>query len=118
MTYPKEHVVESISTGDSDRTLIVNCTDKTGCVFVEIRQQNYGGQRVGWFTQSSVQVPPEALAAMRTALGIASALPEMVSAKRERATLKAARMEEDYVVTGRIPSPQAPALRVWHAESA
>lgn len=118
MTYPKENVVETISTGDCDRTLIVNCTDKTGYAFVEIRQQNYGGQRVGWFTQSSIQVPPEALATLRTALGIASALPEMVSAKRERVTLKATRSDEDVVVTGRISSTQAPALRVWHAESA
>ncbi|PQO42808.1 hypothetical protein [Blastopirellula marina] len=118
MTYPKEHVVETISTGDSDRTLIVNCTDKTGYIFVEIRQQSYGGQRVGWFTQSSVQVSPESLAALRTALGIASALPEIVSAKRERVTLKATRSDDNTVVTGRISTNKAPALRVWHAESA
>ncbi len=118
MTYPNEHVVETISTGEIDRTLIVNCTDKTGCVFVEIRQQSYGGLRVGWFTQSSVQVAPESLAALRTALGIASALPEMVSAKRERVTLKATRAEDEVVVTGRISPSKAPTLRVWHAESA
>lgn len=123
MTYPTENIVDTISTGDLDRTLIVNCTDKAGCIFVEIRQQSYGGQRVGWFTQSSVQLPPESLAAMRTALGIASALPEMISAKRERVTLKATRHESDHIIAGRMTaagglSKAAPALRVWHAESA
>ncbi|QDU74740.1 hypothetical protein Pan97_17530 [Bremerella volcania] len=119
MSYLKEHVVETISTGDRDRTLVVNCTDRDGCAFVEIRQQSFGGQRVGWFTQSSVQVSPESLAALRTALGIASALPDMVSAKnRERVTLKATRTEQDAIVSGRIGSSSAPSLRVWHAESA
>lgn len=118
MPYPTEQVVETISTGDRDRTLVVNCSDREGYAFVEIRQQSYGGERVGWFTQSSVQVPPESLAALRTALGIASALPEMVSAKRERVTLKARRQEDDAIVTGRIPAPAAPSLRIWHAESA
>lgn len=118
MSYPKEHVVETISTGDRDRTLVVNCTDREGCAFVEIRQQSFGGQRVGWFTQSSVQVSPESLAALRTALGIASALPDMVSAKRERVTLKATRPADEAIVSGRINPSSAPSLRVWHAESA
>jgi len=118
MSYLKEYVVETISTGDRDRTLVVNCTDRDGWAFVEIRQQSFGGQRVGWFTQSSVQVSPESLAALRTALGIASALPDMVSAKRERVTLKASRTEEDAIVSGRVPASAAPSLRVWHAESA
>lgn len=118
MTYPKEQVVETISTGECDRTLIVNCVDKAGCIFVEIRQQSYGGQRVGWFTQSSIQVAPESLTALRTALGIASALPEMVSAKRERVTLKATRGDDDMIVSGRITNRKAPELRVWQAESA
>lgn len=123
MTYPIENIIDTISTGEVDRTLIVNCTDKHGCIFVEVRQQSYGGQRVGWFTQSSVQLPPESLAAMRTALGIASALPAMVSAKRERATLKATRHENENIISGRIApalgeSTTPPSLRVWHAESA
>ncbi|MBA2115881.1 hypothetical protein [Bremerella alba] len=118
MSYLKENVVETISTGDRDRTLVVNCTDRDGCVLVEIRQQSFGGQRVGWFTQSSVQVSPESVAALRTALGIASALPEIVSAKRERVTLKADRSDNEAIVSGRIASSSAPSLRVWHAESA
>ncbi|GAA4423925.1 hypothetical protein [Bremerella cremea] len=118
MAYPTEQVVETISTGERDRTLVVNCSDREGQAFVEIRQQSYGGARVGWFTQSSVQVAPESLAALRTALGIASALPEIISAKRERVTLKVTRTEENSYVSGRITNSTPPALRVWHAESA
>lgn len=125
MPYPLEHVVDTISTGLQDRTLVVNCEDQTGGRFVEIRQQSYGGSRVGWFTQSSVQVPPETVAALRTALGIAGALPQMVAAKQERLAVQKNQPEQpcpDAVLAGSISSAElgktTPALRVWHAESA
>ena len=124
MPYPSEHVVDTLSTGLRDRTLVVNCEDKNGSRFVEIRQQSFGGNRVGWFTQSSVQVPPETLAVLRTALGIASALPEMVAAKQDRLAQKKNQPEPcpTAILVGSVPKPEPeksiPALRVWHAESA
>lgn len=115
MPYPQEHIVDTISTGETDRTLVINCTDRQGRVHTEIRQQSYGGSRVGWFTQSSVQVDPNSLAALRVALGVASAMPEVVSAKNNSA---ADRFEDGAVISGRISRPAPPALRVWQAESA
>ncbi len=120
MAYPVENVVETISTGERDRTLVVNCEDYAGERFVEIRQQSYGGTRVGWFTQSSIQVPRESLSLLRTALGIAGALPEMASAGFGRVSFKKNQSEQpspDAVLTGSIQT-QGPALRVWQAESA
>lgn len=107
MEMKTETIVETIPTGDHSRLLLVNCCDSDGAR-TELRQQNYGGDRVGWFTQSSITVPAESISLLRAGLGIASAMPEMVSARK----------------ISRVPAPsrkrgmEAPALRVYHAESA
>jgi hypothetical protein len=115
MAHRFENLVETIPAGGQERTVIVNCEDWEGARFVELRQQSWGGERVGWFTQSSVRLAPESVALVRRALGIAEALPEMVAAKQDKRAERvvvssSARMEKS--------TQQGPPLRVWHAESA
>jgi len=110
-----ENIVESIPTSEHERTLIVNCQLSCGKCVVEIRQQSYGGQRVGWFTQSSVQVPAASLKAVRAALGVAGAMPEMVAASKP--SHQVADQTPESIISART-SRQAIPLRVWHAESA
>lgn len=115
MAHRFENLVETIPAGGQERTVIVNCEDWQGARFVELRQQSWGGERVGWFTQSSVRMAPENVALIRRALGVAESLPEMVTAKqgkRASRTLVASSAVRDNA------SLEAPSLRVWHAESA
>jgi len=113
MPLHSEEIIQTIPAGERDRTIIVNCADDAGNCFVEIRQQSFGGQRVGWFTQASVSVAPESIALLRTGLGIASALPEMVNVKSQASV--ACHIDERRSVS---TADRSPALRVWRAESA
>ncbi|MEX0792803.1 MAG: hypothetical protein WD045_06675 [Pirellulaceae bacterium] len=112
MAHRFENLVETIPAGGQERTVIVNCEDWEGSRFVELRQQSWGGERVGWFTQSSVRMAPENVALVRRALGVAEALPEMVAAKQDKRVLVTSS------ATRENASLEAPSLRVWHAESA
>lgn len=92
---------------DGERTAVVVCTNDAGESHVEIRQQSWGGDRVGWFTQSSVRLAADQLAPMRQALGQAGAMPQIVAeAKKERR------------IAGERPDVFASHLKVWRAESA
>jgi len=115
MAHRFESLVETIPAGGQERTVIVNCEDWEGARFVELRQQSWGGERVGWFTQSSVRMAPENVALVRRALGVAEALPEMVAAKQDK---RAERVLVTSSAARENAALEAPSLRVWHAESA
>ena len=53
---------------DNEQLLVVHRHSADGRSRIELRQQTWG-EGVGWFTQSSVPIEPEQLAALRGALG-------------------------------------------------
>ncbi|TWT31885.1 hypothetical protein [Blastopirellula retiformator] len=108
MQIAQEFTVNTVyASTDGERTAIVICTAETGESHVEVRQQSWGGERVGWFTQSSVRLAVDQLAPMRQALGEAGAMPQMVAeAKKERR------------IAGERSDVFASHLKVWRAESA
>lgn len=57
-----------------ERTLLVHCHVADGISLIELRQQSWG-DGVGWFTQSSVQLEPDQVAQLRSALGTPKAMP-------------------------------------------
>lgn len=82
---------------DDERLLVVHRHQPNGGSRIELRQQTFG-EGVGWFTQSSVVIEPEQLAALQGALGgSAKTAPRPTSAARRG---------------------QGSHLRIAHAESA
>jgi hypothetical protein len=67
-----ETVLTSIPASDTERLLIVLVQSPHGSR-MELRQQSFSAG-LGWFTQSSVQLEPNQVAALRNALG--SSTPE------------------------------------------
>lgn len=57
-----------------ERTLLVHRHVADGNSLIELRQQSWG-DGVGWFTQSSVQLEPDQVAQLRSALGTPKAMP-------------------------------------------
>ncbi|EAQ81130.1 hypothetical protein [Blastopirellula marina] len=108
MQIAQEYTVNTVyASTDGERTAVVVCTNDAGDSHIEVRQQSWGGDRVGWFTQSSIRLAADQLAPMRQALGQAGAMPQMVAeSKKERR------------IAGERPDVFASHLKVWQAESA
>jgi hypothetical protein len=71
MSLPVETVLTSIPASDSERLLLVLLQSSTGSR-MELRQQSFSTS-IGWFTQSTVTLEPNQVAALRNALGAGSA---------------------------------------------
>ena len=92
---------DSDDPSDQQRVILVHCQDKSGRSQIELRQQ-FWGEGVGWFTQSTVSLEPNQIGQLRSALG---GQPQI------RATLQF----EDSTNLGKSPGFTP---RVVHAESA
>jgi hypothetical protein len=53
---------------DSEQVAVVLCQHE-GSSHISLRHQTYGGEGLGWYTQHSVDLEPEQVAALRLALG-------------------------------------------------
>jgi len=89
---------------ETERLLLVLVQPAEGASRVELRQQSFSGT-IGWFTQSTVQLEPGQVAALRNALGLT---PQAKTAKA------AARLPREF---SKVP-PAAWQPRVVHADSA
>jgi len=65
-----ETVVTAIPASDLERLLVVLVQTKDHGSRMELRQQSFSAG-IGWFTQSTVQLEPSQVAALRNALGTA-----------------------------------------------
>jgi hypothetical protein len=102
MSRTSETTLTAIPASETERLLVVLVQSPEHGSRMELRQQSFS-QGIGWFTQSTVQLDPSQVAALRNALGTSA------SAKRSAATLP------------REFSTMAPASwqpRVVHADSA
>lgn len=56
------------------RTLVVLVPTRGegAATVVQLRQQSFGGEALGWFTQSTVTLEPEQVAALRNTLGFST----------------------------------------------
>lgn len=90
---PETILAELSGEADDQRLLVVHLA-RPGQSVVELRQQTWA-EKIGWFTQSSVQLSPAQLGALRLTLGSAPAS-----------------------ATRRAPAAAAFRPRVLHADSA
>jgi hypothetical protein len=65
-----ETVLSAIPASDSERLVVVLVQTKDHGSRMELRQQSFSAG-IGWFTQSTVQLEPSQVAALRNALGSA-----------------------------------------------
>jgi hypothetical protein len=91
------------ASNETERLLLVLVQPVEGASRVELRQQSFSGT-IGWFTQSTVQMEPGQVAALRNALGLTQA----------KAVKTAARLPREF---SKVPSA-AWQPRVVHADSA
>src|SRR5947207_9766983 len=68
MPCPLETVLTAIPASDTERLLLVLVQSPEHGSRMELRQQSFSAG-IGWFTQSSVQLEPNQVAALRNALG-------------------------------------------------
>jgi hypothetical protein len=68
MPLPPETVLSSIPASDVERLLVVLVQSTEHGSRMELRQQSFS-KGIGWFTQSTVQLEPGQVAALRNALG-------------------------------------------------
>jgi hypothetical protein len=102
MSPPPETTLTTIPASETERLLVVLVQSPEQGSRIELRQQSFS-KGIGWFTQSTVQLEPSQVAALRNALGTSA------SGKRSATTLP------------REFSTMAPASwqpRVVHADSA
>jgi hypothetical protein len=86
MSLPAETILTSIPASETDRLLIVLvCSPELGSR-MELRQQSFS-KGIGWFTQSTVQLEPGQVAALRNALGTKSAQGSASRLPREFSTI-------------------------------
>jgi hypothetical protein len=71
MSHPIETVLSTISASESERLLVVLTQTADRGSRIELRQQSFS-KGIGWFTQSTVQLEPAQVAALRNALGAPS----------------------------------------------
>jgi hypothetical protein len=60
------------ASSETERLLVVLVQPEASASRVELRQQSFSGT-IGWFTQSTVQMEPGQVAALRNALGLTTA---------------------------------------------
>src|SRR5207249_11761620 len=70
MCLPSELVLAAIPASETERLLVVLVQSPASGSRIELRQQSFSAG-IGWFTQSSVQLEPGQVAALRNALGAA-----------------------------------------------
>src|SRR5207249_8803477 len=101
MCLPSELVLAAIPASETERLLVVLVQSPASGSRIELRQQSFSAG-IGWFTQSTVQLEPGQVAALRNALGSAGGLRQ------------ASRLPRDFT---KIAAP-AWQPKVVHAESA
>ena len=72
MTVASETVLSSIPASEFERLLVVLVQSPEHGSRMELRQQSFS-KGIGWFTQSTVQLEPGQVAALRNALGSTNA---------------------------------------------
>src|SRR3954447_23860697 len=102
MSLPLETVLTTIPSSETERLLVVLLQSPEAGSCMELRQQSFS-KGIGWFTQSTVQLEPGQVAALRNALG--------TSAKGKR--LSASLSREFSTI-----APPSWQPRVVHADSA
>jgi hypothetical protein len=104
MTQPTETVLTTIPAGiETERLLVVLVQSADHASRMELRQQSFS-KGLGWFTQSTVQLEPGQVAALRNSLGTTTG----------GAAKKTARLPREYSTI----APAAWQPRVVHADSA
>src|SRR5437868_564412 len=68
MSNPTETVLTTIPSSETERLLVVLVQPREAGSRMELRQQSFS-VGIGWFTQSSIQLEPNQVAALRNALG-------------------------------------------------
>src|SRR3954447_8534590 len=68
MSLPLETVLTTIPSSETERLLVVLLQSPEAGSRIELRQQSFS-TGIGWFTQSTVQLEPGQVAALRNALG-------------------------------------------------
>src|SRR3954447_18169095 len=68
MSLPLETVLTTIPSSETERLLVVLLQSPEAGSCMELRQQSFS-TGIGWFTQSTVQLEPGQVAALRNALG-------------------------------------------------
>src|SRR5438477_8042693 len=87
MTVASETVLSSIPASEFERLLVVLVQSPEQGSRMELRQQSFS-KGIGWFTQSTVQLEPSQVAALRNALGTsASGKRSMANLPREFSTM-------------------------------
>src|SRR5437764_674466 len=71
MQLPSETVLTAISASEFDRLVVMLVQAPGNGSRIELRQQSFSAG-IGWFTQSTVQLEPGQVAALRNALGSAT----------------------------------------------
>src|SRR5437588_11682761 len=71
MSRPIETVLTAIPASDTERLVVVLVQSSEAGSGMELRQQSFS-TGIGWFTQSTVQLEPGQVAALRNALGTSS----------------------------------------------
>src|SRR5262245_65847257 len=84
-----ETVLNTIPASETERLLVVLIQSPESGSRMELRQQSFSNG-IGWFTQSSVQLEPGQVAALRNALGASSGQRSVRSLPREFSKLPAA----------------------------
>jgi hypothetical protein len=72
MSQRSETLLTAIPSSDVERLIVVLVQATDGRSHMELRQQSFS-KGIGWFTQSTVQLEPGQVAALRNALGASSA---------------------------------------------
>src|SRR5947207_11974784 len=68
MSRPPETILTAIPASENERLLVVLVQSPELVGRIELRQQSFS-KGIGWFTQSTVQLEPGQVAALRNALG-------------------------------------------------
>jgi hypothetical protein len=86
MSLPVETILTSIPASETDRLLVVLVQSPEFASRMELRQQSFS-KGIGWFTQSTVQLEPGQVAALRNALGSGGGLRTASRLPREFSTI-------------------------------
>ena len=70
MSLPSETTLTTIPASETEQLLVVLVQSPANGSRIELRQQSFSAG-IGWFTQSTVQLEPGQVAALRNALGSA-----------------------------------------------
>lgn len=71
MSHPTETVLSTLSASETERLLVVLVQGADHGSRMELRQQSFS-KGIGWYTQSTVNLEPGQVAALRNALGTSS----------------------------------------------